>query len=62
MCIYATIFIFGISIEMFVYSVGSGSCYVVLMTKEIPLNGAFAVRPKSEISGLEVDAKLDFQR
>ena len=28
--------------------------YVMLMTKEIPLNSAFAVRPKSESSGLEV--------
>ena len=35
--------------------------YVILMTKEIPLNGAFAGRPESEICGLEVEAKLDFQ-
>ena len=35
--------------------------YVILVTKEIPLNSAFAVRPKSESSGLEVEAKLDFQ-
>ena len=33
----------------------------MLMTKEIPLSCAFAVRPKSERSGLEVEAKLDFQ-
>ena len=34
--------------------------YVMLMTKVIPLNSTFAVRPKSESSGLEVEAKLDF--
>ena len=33
----------------------------MLMTNEILLNSPFAARPKSEISGLEVDAKLDFQ-
>ena len=33
----------------------------MLMTKEIPLNSALEVRPKSESSGLEVEAKLDFQ-
>ena len=35
--------------------------YVMLMTKEIPLNSAFAIRPKSERPGLEVEVKLDFQ-
>ena len=35
--------------------------YVMLMIKEIPLNSAFAVRPKSESSGLEMEAKLDFK-
>ena len=33
--------------------------YVLLMTKEIPLNSTIAVPPKSGSSGLEVDAKLD---
>ena len=35
--------------------------YVMLMTKEIPLNSAFAFKPKSESSGLVVGAKMDFQ-
>ena len=35
--------------------------YVMLMTKEIPVNSAFAVRPKSESSCLEVKEKLDIQ-
>ena len=39
----------------------SHNYYVMLMTKEIPLNRAFAVTPKSESSGLKVEAKLDFQ-
>ena len=57
-----SIFIFGLSIEMFVKVwVLAHKYYVMLMTKEIPLNSAFAVRPKSESSGLEVEAKLDFQ-
>ena len=42
-----------------------GSCstisYMMLMAKEIPLNSAFAVRPKFDSFGLEVEAKLDFQ-
>ena len=37
------------------------SYYVMVMTKEIPLNSALAVRPKTESSGLEVEAKLGFQ-
>ena len=36
------------------------SYYVMLMTKEIPLNNAFAVRLRSESSGLEVEARLGF--
>ena len=31
------------------------------MTKEIILISAFAVRPKSESSALEVEAKLNFE-
>ena len=66
LCIYGTIclsiFIYGLSIEMFAKVwVLAHNYYVKLMTKEIPLNSAFAVRPKSESSGLEVKAKLDFQ-
>ena len=35
--------------------------YAKLMTKEIPSNSAFANRLKSQGSGLEVEAKLNFQ-
>ena len=36
------------------------SDYSMLVTMEIPLNGAFVVRSKSESFGLQVEAKLDF--
>ena len=44
-----------------IFSAGQGFMLVFRGHSGVPLNSAFAVRPKSESSGLEVEAKLDFQ-
>ena len=52
----------GLSIERLLKVwVAAHNYFVMLMTKEIPLKSAFVVRPKSESSSLEVEAKLDFE-